>query len=124
MESLFPHAVGLLATAILLTTLTAQTIKQWREHSTTGIARWFFLGQVSASVCFVIYSVLIGSTLFAIANGLILLSAFAGYVVLRFNRRRAVQRTRREAAGLREATRPSAPPRAADEAHQRVVVLG
>jgi uncharacterized protein with PQ loop repeat len=123
MESMYPHAVGLLATAILLTTLTAQTVKQWREQSTTGIARWFFLGQVSASVCFVAYSLLIGSRLFAIANGLILLSAFAGYVVLRMNRRRALQRTRAEAAGLRDATRPSDPP-PDGHAHQRVVVLG
>jgi len=123
MQSVFPHAVGLLATAILLTTLTAQTVKQWREQSTTGIARWFFLGQVSASVCFVIYSLLIGSRLFAVANSLVLLSALAGYVVLRVNRRRALQRSRREAAGLREATRPASPP-AAGEVHQRVVVLG
>lgn len=86
-----PHAhwVGLLATAILVATLTGQTLKQWRERSTQGIARWFFLGQVSASVCFVVYSLLIDSLLFAVANFLILASALAGYVVLRRNRARA-----------------------------------
>jgi uncharacterized protein with PQ loop repeat len=91
MESVNPTFFGLLATAILLTTLCAQTIKQWREHATRGIARWFFLGQVSASVCFVIYSVLIHSTLFAVANALILASALAGYIVLRVNRSRALR---------------------------------
>ncbi len=90
MESLFPHALGLIATAILVVTLTAQTLKQWRERSTTGIARWFFLGQVSASVFFILYSLSIGSLLFAVTNLLILLSAFAGYLVLRWNRRRAL----------------------------------
>lgn len=98
MEVSNPHLVGLLATAILIATLSAQTIKQWREHTTRGIARWFFLGQVSASVCFIIYSLMIGSVLFAVANTLILLSAFAGYVVLRVNRRRA-QRDDRSRAG-------------------------
>jgi uncharacterized protein with PQ loop repeat len=88
MDSVNPTFFGLLATAILITTLCAQTLKQWREQATRGIARWFFLGQVSASVCFIIYSLLIHSMLFAVANLLILLSAFAGYVVLRLNRRR------------------------------------
>ena len=97
MQELVPHAVGLLATAILITTLTAQTVKQWRERETNGVARWFFLGQVSASVCFVLYSLLVHSVLFAIANALILLSAFAGYVVLRLNRQRAIRPTRRSA---------------------------
>jgi uncharacterized protein with PQ loop repeat len=83
-----PTVFGLLATGILITTLVAQTIKQWREHATRGIARWFFLGQVSASVFFIIYSLQIDSVVFAIANGLILLSALAGYLVLRANRRR------------------------------------
>jgi uncharacterized protein with PQ loop repeat len=88
-----PTIFGLLATAILVVTLCAQTIKQWRERATRGVARWFFLGQVSASVFFIIYSLLIHSTLFAITNGLILLSALAGYVVLRLNRRRACTAT-------------------------------
>lgn len=97
MEIANPHWFGLLATAILIATLTGQTIKQWREHSTRGIARWFFLGQVSASVCFIIYSLLIHSLLFAVANLLILASALAGYVVLRLNRRRAARSSSKSA---------------------------
>jgi uncharacterized protein with PQ loop repeat len=80
--------IGVLATAILIATLIGQTVKQWLERTTRGVARWFFLGQVSASVLFVTYSLMMGSVLFAVANGLILLSAVAGYVVLRMNRRR------------------------------------
>ena len=85
----FPHWIGLLATAMLVATLCAQTIKQWRECSVKGVSRWFFLGQVTASVGFITYSWLIGSVLFVIANTLVLASAFAGYVVLRLNRRRS-----------------------------------
>ena len=123
MQTLGPHLLGLLATAILVTTLTAQTIKQWRERSTIGIARWFFLGQVSASVCFVAYSLLIHSTLFAVTNGLILLSALAGYVVLRVNRRRALLLKSRQSGDVRHgAERPPEPGEAPP--HLRVAVLG
>lgn len=87
----FPHWIGLLATAMLITTLCAQTVKQWRECSTKGVSRWFFLGQVSASAGFITYSWLIGSVLFTVANTLVLASAFAGYVVLRLNRRRKLR---------------------------------
>ena len=125
METLFTQAVGLLATAILVTTLTAQTIKQWRERATKGIARWFFLGQVSASVCFIAYSLLVHSVLFAVANTLVLGSALAGYIVLRTNRRRALLGHRREAERKRRgATRASAPEVTEASAHLRVVVLG
>jgi hypothetical protein len=58
-------------------------------------------------VCFIIYSVLIGSTLFAVANGLILLSALAGYIVLRINRRRV--RARAVAAPPEQPSRGRSP---------------
>lgn len=122
MEIFGPHLLGLLATAILVVTLTAQTVKQWRERSTTGIARWFFLGQVSASVCFIAYSLLIDSKLFAVTNGLILLSALAGYIVLRWNRRRARVGPGEAEPATRGATR--AQPPGEGQAHMRVVVLG
>ena len=84
-----PTIFGVLATAILIATLVAQTIKQWRERQTKGVSRWFFLGQVSASICFIIYSAMTGSVLFTVTNALILASALGGYIVLRLNRRRA-----------------------------------
>jgi MtN3 and saliva related transmembrane protein len=82
------NIIGILATAILVATLVGQTVKQWHERTTRGVARWFFLGQVSASLGFIAYSLMVGSILFAVTNALILLSAVAGYVVLRMNRRR------------------------------------
>jgi uncharacterized protein with PQ loop repeat len=115
MEIENPHIFGLLATGILIATLGAQTVKQWREHTTRGIARWFFLGQVSASVCFIVYSILIGSTLFAVANALILLSALAGYIVLRINRKRLL-RAPFDAHGRAVVHRPP-------DAHARVAVF-
>lgn len=92
MQENWVNAIGVAAAAILMATLIGQTAKQWRERTTKGVARWFFLGQVSASVGFVIYSMLTGSLLFAVTNLLILASALAGYIVLRMNRRRVSQR--------------------------------
>jgi MtN3 and saliva related transmembrane protein len=92
MQETWVDAIGVAAATILMATLIGQTVKQWHERTTRGVARWFFLGQVSASAGFVVYSVLTGSLLFAVTNGLILLSALAGYIVLRMNRRRAARR--------------------------------
>ena len=99
--------IGVAATVILMATLLGQTWKQWRERTTKGVARWFFLGQVSASVGFVAYSLLTGSVLFAVTNGLILLSALAGYVVLRINRRRLTCPPRAETHAPVPAARPA-----------------
>ena len=82
------NSIGVLAMAILVATLVGQNVKHWHERSTRGTARWFLLGQVSASLLFLTYSVMVGSVLFAVTNALILASALAGYVVLRMNRRR------------------------------------
>src|SRR5438132_11574267 len=125
MENLGPHALGVLATAILVATLGAQTIKQWHERATIGIPRWSLLGHICASACFVSYSLLIHSVLFAIANGLILMSAIAGYVVLRLNRRRVLRQSFGETALLRHgAMRPLPDGIAETRAPLRVVMLG
>ena len=121
MERLGADLIGLVATAILVATLAGQTMKQWREGATRGIARWFFLGQVSASICFVVYSLLIHSRLFAVANTLVLLSALAGYVVLRLNRRRALRLHPPQPQPQQATARPAD---AGAEHHLRVVVLG
>ena len=93
-----PTVFGVLATLILIATLIGQTVKQWRERETKGVSRWFFIGQVSASACFILYSAMIGSVLFTITNALILASALGGYLVLRANRRRVGATTASRAA--------------------------
>lgn len=106
MSSAVVNGIGVVAAVILMITLIAQTARQWREKTTRGVARWFFLGQVTASLGFVVYSVLTGSMLFAVTNALILLSALGGYVVLRLNRKRIGERLPAPSA---ETVRVSAP---------------
>lgn len=47
-----------------------------------------FLGQISASVLFILYSYLVGNTVCIVSNMLILLTALTGYALQRVKRRR------------------------------------
>ena len=81
-------AVGWAASLVLFLTLGRQVWVQWRERSTEGVSGWLFVGQMTASVGFVIYSVLVDNPVFVATNCFILLIAIAGQCVYRYNRRR------------------------------------
>ena len=73
------------ASAILLATLLRQVFVQWRERRTDGVSSWLFIGQISASVGFVIYSWLVGNRVFVVTNTALLLTAIAGQLIYRRN---------------------------------------
>lgn len=80
--------IGWMAAAVLLLTLGRQVYTQWRDRTDQGVSAWFFIGQMTASVGFVIYSYLLGSWVFVATNGAILLTAIIGQCVYRWNLRR------------------------------------
>lgn len=80
--------VGWLSASILLLTLARQVYTQWRERTAAGVSRWLFVGQVAASIGFIIYSVLVQNWVFVVTNSLILITAIVGQGVLLANRRR------------------------------------
>jgi MtN3 and saliva related transmembrane protein len=82
-------AIGWAAAVILLATLARQVYTQWRDHTAAGVSRWLFIGQLCASVGFIIYSWLLGSWVFVATNVLILLTALVGQWVTLRNRRRS-----------------------------------
>lgn len=86
--SMSPDLLGWAATAVLIATLTRQIYKQHRAGSTDGVSTWLFVGQITASVLFIVYSALVGSVVFVVTNGLILLTAVVGQV-LAVRRRRS-----------------------------------
>lgn len=86
--------VGWLASAILLATLLRQVHSQWKSGQTQGISRWLFMGQVTASVGFTLYSWLLQNWVFLFTNIAILITAIAGEIVYLRNRRK----TRRQPA--------------------------
>jgi MtN3 and saliva related transmembrane protein len=82
------EAIGWASSVVLLLTIGSQVYKQWRERTSKGVSRWLFAGQVAASTGFIIYSVMVGNTVFVFTNSLILLSALVGMWITSRNRRR------------------------------------
>jgi uncharacterized protein with PQ loop repeat len=89
---LVTSVVGWLASAILIATLLRQVWTQAKTHSDKGVSRWLFAGQMSASVLFLIYSLLVHNGVFVVSNAMILLTAIAGQVVFYRNKARQERR--------------------------------
>lgn len=87
--------IGWGASAVLIATLARQVYTQWRERTTEGVSRWLFIGQMAASVGFVIYSWMLGNGVFVFTNAVLLLTGVVGQLIFRRNRRLA----EREKAG-------------------------
>lgn len=77
-----PDVIGWFASAILLATLVRQIQKQAAQPESEGVSTWLFLGQMAASLGFVLYSWLVENWVFITTNSLILLTAVVGQVVM------------------------------------------
>ena len=80
--------IGWVAVAMLVTTLAGQAWKEWRDRVKHGISKWFFVGQVTTSVLFIVYSAMVGNRIFVVGNALVLAAALAGGAILAYNRAR------------------------------------
>ena len=81
--------LGWAATLVLIATLWRQIWKQWRAEHAEGVSGWLFIGQMTASILFILYSVLLQSWVFVVTNSLILITAIAGFCMARVKRRRS-----------------------------------
>ena len=82
-------ALGWLSSLILLLTVGKQVHKQWKEGSSEGVSGWLFVGQITASGGFTIYSLLVGNWVFVFTNALMLLNGLVGLAIVRHHRRRS-----------------------------------
>ena len=80
--------IGWAAVATLFLTLSGQAWKQWKERVKKGIGKYFFLGQMAASVLFLAYSAMMGDRVFVVGNALVLAAAVTGGGILWYNRAR------------------------------------
>ena len=80
--------IGWAAVAALFATMAGQAWKEWRDRVKHGISKWFFAGQVTASLLFIAYSAMVGNTIFVVGNSLVLAAAIAGGSILLYNRAR------------------------------------
>jgi len=81
--------IGWFSSVVLVLTLGQQVHKQWKENRSEGVSRWLFVGQLTASAGFTLYSWLVGNAVFVITNGLLLLNALLGLAIVLRHRRRA-----------------------------------
>lgn len=80
--------IGWASALILLLTVSSQVFQQWRSHTTAGVSNWLFIGQISASAGFVIYSALVANWVFVATNTFLLLTATLGQILFLRNKRR------------------------------------
>ena len=93
------EALGWVSSLILVLTIAKQVYKQWRSGTSEGVSKWLFIGQITASVGFVTYSLLVKNWVFVVTNGLLLVQAlFGGYLLFKYRRRE-----QRQAQGTRPA---------------------
>ncbi len=83
--------IGWAATLVLVATLWRQIWKQWQAEGTEAVSGWLFLGQITASLLFILYSVMLESWVFVVTNSLVLMTALAGQVMARIKQRRNVR---------------------------------
>jgi uncharacterized protein with PQ loop repeat len=82
------EAIGWVSSFILVLTIAKQVYKQWHEGSSEGVSKWLFIGQISASLGFTIYSWMVGNWVFVVTNALMLLNGLVGLLIVFRHRRR------------------------------------
>lgn len=83
--------IGWGSSLILVLTIAKQVYKQWQEGTSEGVSRWLFIGQMSASLGFTIYSWLVTNWVFVVTNSMMLLGGVAGFCVVLHHRKRERQ---------------------------------
>ena len=70
--------IGWISAAILLATIGRQVYTEWRSRSIAGVSKWLFIGQIAASIGFVIYSYLLSNWVFVVTNVFMLVMSLLG----------------------------------------------
>jgi len=85
----FAEFIGWTSSAILLATIVRQVYTQWKTRSTAGVSHWLFIGQLTASMGFTVYSVLLRNWVYAVSNIALLITAVIGQIIYKQNIRRS-----------------------------------
>lgn len=82
------EAIGWISSAILVVTIGKQVFKQWNDDTSQGVSTWLFVGQLAASIGFLIYSMLVRNWVFVVTNALMVVNGLLGYAITVRHRRR------------------------------------
>ena len=85
-------AIGWASSGLLVVTLAHQVWKQWRSGESRGVSKWLFLGQLAASIGFLVYSILVANWVFVATNAFLVLNALLGEAIVLHHRRRSPSR--------------------------------
>jgi MtN3 and saliva related transmembrane protein len=97
-EHMGSEAIGWFSSFVLVLTIINQVYKQWKSGTSKGVSKWLFVGQITASTGFTIYSVMVDNWVFVVTNALMLMSALVGIVIVMKHRRAERRTSRRDAA--------------------------
>jgi hypothetical protein len=81
--------VGWISSLVLVSTISRQVYTQWRTKRVDGVSKWLFIGQLSASFGFTIYSYLVDNWVFVFTNFFMFLTAVVGEFIYLSNKRHA-----------------------------------
>lgn len=81
--------IGWTSAIILVLTISRQVYTQYRTRSIAGVSKWLFIGQLSASVGFTVYSWLLDNWVFVVVNFSLFLTAVVGQFIYLRNKRLA-----------------------------------
>lgn len=97
-ERMGSEAIGWFSSFVLVLTIANQVYKQWKSGTSKGVSKWLFVGQITASSGFTVYSVMVDNWVFVVTNALMLMSALVGIVIVMKHRRAERRTSRRDVA--------------------------
>lgn len=80
--------IGWSSSFILVLTIAKQIHKQWSEGRSENVSKWLFIGQMVASLGFLVYSWLVSNWVFVVTNFVMMLSALIGLGIVIYHRKR------------------------------------
>jgi uncharacterized protein with PQ loop repeat len=81
--------VGWVSSFILVLTIGKQIYKQWQEGSSENVSKWLFIGQMAASLGFLVYSWLVSNWVFVVTNLIMVVNGMAGLAIVLHHRNRS-----------------------------------
>ena len=78
--------VGWVSSFILVLTIGKQIYKQWQEGSSENVSKWLFIGQMAASLGFLVYSWLVSNWVFVVTNAIMLVNGLVGLGIVLHHR--------------------------------------
>jgi MtN3 and saliva related transmembrane protein len=78
--------VGWVSSFILVLTIGKQIYKQWQEGSSENVSKWLFIGQMAASLGFLVYSWLVSNWVFVVTNAIMLANGMIGLGIVLYHR--------------------------------------